>query len=294
LRTKNRTRMIILSETTDQLQLVLGATVATNQLQCVTSWRDRTSTTFVAGRSLKNSNNTTDVVLATSPASSTQRVIDFISVYNNDTANATVIIKFDASGTEYILFKTSLAPDERIEYQEGRGFQVFASTGAVKQSINQGANAPLTNSLSTIILGSDVTNNNAVANTIADVTGLSIAVRANKKYYFKFVIYYTAAATTTGSRWCVKCSTGAATNLAFISEYSLTTTTSTRNAQVQGFDLPATCNATSASTANNMAILEGYFIPTADGDFIARFASEVANSAIVAKAGSVLYYQQLN
>ncbi len=285
--------MIILSETTDNLELVLAGAVTTNQLQCLTSWRDRTSTTFVAGRSLKNSNNTTDVILAVAPASSTQRIIDFISVYNRDTVNATVTIKFDANGTEYILFKTTLAPDERIEYQEGIGFKVFASTGAVKQSINQGANAPLTNTLSTVVLGSDITNNNAVANTIANVTGLSFSVTAGKVYYFKFIIYYTAAATTTGARFCVNCDAGLATNLSMISEYSLTATTTTRNANVQGFDLPATCNATSASTANNMAVMEGYFKPTADGTFTARFASEVDSSAIVAKTGSVCYYQQL-
>jgi hypothetical protein len=78
------------------------------------------------------------------------------------------------------------------------------------------------------------------------------------------------------------------------SEYSLTATTTTRNANVQGFDLPAASNATSASTTNNMAVLEGYFQPTATGTFIIRFASEVLNSAIIAKAGSVLYYQQTN
>lgn len=286
--------MIILSETTDNLQIVLDSPVTTNQLQCFTSWRDRTSTTFVAGRSLVNSNNTTDVVIVSAPSSSHQAIVDYISIYNKDTTNASVTVKLDANGTEYILFKTALAPTEKIEYQEGQGFKVLASTGAVKQSINQGANAPLTNDMSTVILGSDVTNNNAIANTIADVTGLSFSVKNTKKYYFKFIIYYTAAATTTGSRWGVNCSAGLATNLTMISEYSLTTTTTTRNAQIQGFDLPAASNATSASTANNMAILEGYFIPTADGTFIARFASEVASSAIVAKAGSVCYYQQLN
>ena len=33
--------------------------------------------------------------------------------------------------------------------------------------------------------------------------------------------------------------------------------------------------------------------PSVDGTVIARCASEVANSAITAKAGSVVYYQQL-
>lgn len=284
--------MIILSETTDKLQIVLGGSITTNQLQCMTSWRDRTATTFVAGRTVTNTNNTTDVNLAAAPASSTQRVIDFISVYNNDTTNKTVTIKLDANGTEYKLFVVTIASGEAIQYNEGNGFIVIATTGAVKQSINQGANAS-TSGLTAVVLGSDVTNNNAVANTIADVTGLSFSVLANKTYYFKFVIRYTAAAATTGSRWGVNCTAGLATNLTFISEYTLTATTSTRNAMVQAFDSPAASNASSIA-AVNLCIMEGHFTPTADGTFIARFASEVAASAIVAKAGSICYYQQTN
>lgn len=284
--------MIILSETTDNLQIVLSGSVTTNQLQCMTSWRDRTATTFVAGRTVTNTNNTTDVNLAAAPASSTQRVIDFISVYNNDTTNKTVTIKLDANGTEYKLFVVTIASGEAIQYNEGNGFIVIATTGAVKQSINQGANAS-TSGLTAVVLGSDVTNNNAVANTIADVTGLSFSVLANKTYYFKFVIRYTAAAATTGSRWGVNCTAGLATNLTFISEYTLTATTSTRNAMVQAFDSPAASNASSIA-AVNLCIMEGHFTPTADGTFIARFASEVAASAIVAKAGSICYYQQTN
>ena len=284
--------MIILSETTDNLQVVLGGAITTNQLQCFTAWRDRTSTTFVAGRTVTNTNSTTDVTIAASPVASTQRIIDYISVYNNDTVNATVTVKLDANGTEYILFKVTLAATEKIEYHEGQGFKVIASTGAVKQSINQGANAS-TSGLTAVVLGSDVTNNNAVANTIADVTGLSFSVLNGKTYYFQFVIWYTAAATTTGSRWGVNCSAGTAATLSLTSEYTLTTTTSTRNANIQAFDSPAASNATSV-VAMNKAMIEGIFTANADGTFIARFASEVANSAIVAKAGSVCYYQQLN
>lgn len=284
--------MIVLSQTTDNLQVVLGGAITTNQLECMVSWRDRTSTTFTADRTVTTTNNTTNVTIAAAPAASTQRAIDFISIYNKDTVNAVVTVKLDANGTEYILCKVTLATTERLQYQEGVGFQVFASTGAVKQSINQGANAS-TSGITAVILGSDVTNNNAVANTIADVTGLSFSVLATKMYWFKFIIYYTAAATTTGSRWGVNCSAGTAANLSLISEYSLTTTTTTRNANIQAFDSPAASNATSAATGNNMAIMEGYFIPSANGTFIARFASEVSSSAIVAKAGSVCYYQQL-
>ena len=286
--------MIVLATTTDKLQVVLAGAVTTNQLPCVATFREATSSTFIPSKNVTNTNSGTDVDLVPAPASgSTYRIVDYVNIYNNDTVNAVVTVKYDLAGTDYILRKVTLAPTEALEYQEGKGWSVVASTGATKMSINQGANAT-TSTWTAVVLGSDVINNNGVANTIADVTGLSASFLANKMYYFKFVIYFTAAATTTGSRWGVNASAGLATNLSLTSEYSLTTTTTTRNANVQAFDSPAASSATSAATGNNLAVLEGYFIPTADCTFIARFASEVLSSAITAKAGSVLYYQQLN
>lgn len=282
--------MIVLSTVNDNLQVVLGATVATNQLQCFTSWRDRTSTTYTSDRTVINTNDTTDVIIASAPAASTQRIIDFISIYNTDTANAGVTIKFDVSGTEYILFKTVLATGEKLEYQEGQGFKVIANSGAVKQSINQGNNT-IGTSLTAVVLGSDVINNNAVANTIQDVTGLSFSITAGKTYYFEFNIAYTAAATTTGSRWSIN-GPAAPTLLCYSSEYSLAATTTTRNANNISYDLPAACNATSGSTTSNQALISGVITPSANGTVIARFASEVLSSAITAKAGSVCYYQE--
>jgi hypothetical protein len=280
--------MLILTETTDKIQAVLGGTVTTNQLQCMSSWRDITTTVYTPGRTIINTNNTTDIDLVGSPGSSTQRVVDYISIYNKDTANATVTIKFDANGTEYILFVATISAGEKIEYQEGLGFKVIANSGAVKNSINQGNNT-IGTSLTAVVLGTDVVNNNAVANTMRDVTGLSFSVTANHTYYFHATIFYTAAATSTGSRWSIN---GPAAVATWTSEYSLAATTTTRNANVLTYDLPAACNATSAAVDKNQADLMGIIKPTADGTVIVRFASEVAGSAITAKAGSVLYYQQ--
>lgn len=284
--------MLILTQTTDEIEVLLGGAITTNQLQCYATYRDITASAFTPGRTGIVTNGTTPVNVVPSPGASTNRVVDYLSVWNTDTVNAVVTVQFNDNGTTYTLFQTTLASGEKLEYAEGKGFTVFATTGAVKQSINQGANAS-TSGLTAVILGSDVINNNASANTIQDVTGLSFSVTSGKMYYFQFIIYYTAAATTTGSRWGVTCSAGTAANLTLTSEYSLTTTTSTRNANILAFDSPAASNATSAATGNNMAIIEGYFIPTASGTFIARFASEVSGSAITAKAGSVCYYQQL-
>ena len=283
--------MITLSNTTDRIELALDA--ASTLVKAVVTWKDVSASAISPNRTIAASNGTTQVDVSGSPAASAQRVIDNISIFNEEVSlSRTVAIRYNANGTTFILFRSILAAGEKIEYTDGGGWKVFATTGAIKNSINQGANAPLGGTLNSVVLASDVTNNNATANTIQDVTGLSVAMLANKTYYFKFVIWYTAAATTTGSRWGVTASAGTAANLSMVSEYSLTTTTTTRNALIQAFDSPAASNATSATTGNNMAILEGYFRPTADCTFIARFASEVSNSAIVAKAGSVLYYQQ--
>lgn len=281
--------MIILSLQTDKLTVTLGEAHSTAP-QCFASWRDRTSSTFVAGRTVINTNGTNPVDLVASPEGATQRVVDFLTVFNGDSINAVVTIKFNANSTLYTLFKATLAAGETLVYQEGVGFMVLANSGAVKHSINQGSNTVGT-ALSAVVLGADVINNNASANTIADVTGLSFAVLATKAHYFQFIISYTAAASTTGSRWSI--SGPAITRLSYISEYTLTTTTSTRNAMVQAYDSPAACNATSV-VAQNHALIEGIIIPSADGTVIARFASEISGSAITAKAGSVVYYQQLN
>jgi len=60
------------------------------------------------------------------------RVIDFISIYNNDTDDRQVTIKLDANGTEYILWKDVLSPGDTVRYIEGAGFNVFRTYQSIK------------------------------------------------------------------------------------------------------------------------------------------------------------------
>jgi hypothetical protein len=136
-----------------------------------------------------------------------------------------------------------------------------------------------------VTLASDIVNNNATANTLADVTGLSFPVTAGVNYNFHALIYYTSASVNTGSRWSVN--GPAATLLAYTSQYSLTATTVTNN-NVAAYDNPALANATSASTTGNITIIDGIIRPSASGTLIVRFASEIGGSAITAKAGSTI------
>lgn len=277
--------MLVLTQTTDTIKVVLGGAPATNQLRVTSTFRDITTTGYTPDRSGINTNGTTPVNGVAAPAASTQRVIDWLSIYNQDTAAADVTVSFDFNGTSYILSRVTLAPQERLEYVDGSGFRVLTAAGAVKNSLNQGSN-PSVSGLSVAILASDVTNNNGTANTIADVTGLSFAVVNGGTYWFRFTIMYTAAATTTGSRWSINGPTASA--LRFKSEYSLTTTSNTVNEGLSAYDTPAASSASSAATGSNIARIEGFGTFTADGTVIARFASEISSSAIVAKAGSLV------
>ncbi len=142
---------------------------------------------------------------------------------------------------------------------------------------------------SIVAIAADVINNNAVANTIANVTGLKFPVKAGKTYGFEFLIPYTAAAITTGSRWSVN--GPAQTLLAFRTTSTLTATTDTTT-YGNAYDTPSAAGASSL-TAGNIATIQGVVKPSADGDLIARFASEVAGSAITVKAGASVKYWEM-
>ena len=282
--------MIILTTTTDALQIKLEGAITTSELPALSMYRDSSASDFVPGRSLVTTNGSTDVSFVPSPGASTYRIIDFICVTNIDTVSHVITIKYDANGTEFILKELSLGVGESLEYSNDSGWRVYGNNGAVKTSLNQGT-SPAISTLNVAIQPTDVVNNNAVANTIADVTGLSFPVISGNRYYFKFIIDFTSAASTTGSRWAI--SGPSLTRLTMVSNYTLAATTQTLNSGVVAYDTPAAANATSI-VAGNLAILEGYIQCSADGYVIARFASEVSSSAITAKAGSMVQWLQIS
>lgn len=131
------------------------------------------------------------------------------------------------------------------------------------------------------VLPADIAN--SAADTLADVTAFSFPVKSGKKYQFRFFVVYSAAATTTGSRWTIN-TTNVPTTVFYQSSYSLTTTSSTINTGLGAVQLPAASSASSAATTGNIAIVEGIIVPSADDTVILQSASEVNGSAITAKA----------
>ena len=279
--------MLLLTSTSDKIQLVTSSTAP---LEVHATFVDNASGTITPGR--KNteitSATTTDVVAA--PGSSVQRNVQTLIVQNVDgSATNTVTVRHTDGTTAVDIFTVALGFGEVLQFLDGVGFQVFANSGALKTSQNQGNNASGA-AQSVVVLGSDVTNNNGTANTIADVTGLSFPVVSGKKYRFRFDFQYTAAATTTGSRWSIN---GPGGTMRYQSGYSLTATSATTNQGLTAHDMPAASNASSASTGGNNGSVEGFYEASSSGSVILRFASEVSGSAIVCKAGSVVYYQEV-
>ncbi len=279
---------MILLKNGKTLRLGTSSTADVDVLVC---WADYTAAGAVVPDETSTKINTapgTPTTICATPASGDKRTVRFLSVVNIDatTANTVTLESFNGTVASRI-FKVTLAAGEMLVYDEGQGFTVYNAQGQPETSEFSGGAQAAVNALNLVVLASDVTNSNAVANTIADVTGLSFAVTAGESYWFRAVVRYTAAATTTGSRWSVN-GPASPTRLVYRSQYSLTAATETLNAVQNAYDLPAASNATSATTADNLAIIEGHITPSANGTVVIRFASEVANSAIVAKAGSVL------
>lgn len=286
--------MITLTATTHILELTTGSATA---VDVFVSYVDHTTAGGTLGDQQTLITTATTTTILSAPAASTQRQVKTIIINNTAASSNAIVVKKDISGTEYDLFTVTLGPNEALHYTDGQGWQAFTNAGSVKESCNQGI-APISTSMSAVVLSSDRTNNNATANTIADVTDLSFPVTTGT-YWFRFVIWYTSAATATGSRWTIN---GPANSLLGYRQSWGLSAVGTSGTDVMtehnagAYDTPSASNATSSTaTAGqaNIAIIEGLITPTASGNVIARFASEVSSSAIVAKAGSVVYYQKV-
>jgi hypothetical protein len=281
--------MLILSDVNTSIRVVLNAAQTTAPVRCAASYRDTTTTTFAPGSFLSSANSVTPVAVVPSPPVSTQRVVDFLSVFNSDSTNKQVTISIFDGTTSFELYRCVLAPDERVTYTDGHGFRSYNAAGAEKL-IMTGAASPVQSGEQLVVLSSDVVNANAVANTMQDITGLSFSVAANAKYFFEFWIDFTAAATTTGSRFSIN-GPASPTELVYFSNYPLTATSETSNRGLTAYDLPAATSA--SSNLRNVGTVRGFIKPSASGVVTARFASEIASSAITAKAGSFCKFQQI-
>lgn len=137
--------------------------------------------------------------------------------------------------------------------------------------------------LSTVRLAADVTNSTT---TLANVTGLAVALAANSTYQIDGQVMFQTAATTTGIRLTQTVPTGSTVVAQWNTPTSLTASTL---ANQRAADAGATTTAIDTANANTLATTSILVINGATaGSLQIRFASEVAGSNAVVKAGSNL------
>lgn len=120
---------MLLLDTSTKLQLVLAAAHASAALEIVAAWLDITG--HAPGLTTQTSNGATDVDVVAAPASGL-RAVKSLTVFNSDSAAATVTLKTDNGGTERRVFKATLAVGDSLIYEDGRGWGVHDASGNLK------------------------------------------------------------------------------------------------------------------------------------------------------------------
>jgi hypothetical protein len=154
---------MILDNTTRTIEVVLAGAVTTNQLPIVATYGDSTSsdTTMLAVPSLTNS--TTAVTVIAAPAASTQRRVIGMSVYNADTASATVMVRYNDNGTIYPIIKIAVPSGYTLQYTLDGGWSLISASGSLQTGVAGPSGAAGTNG----------TDGVAKLNGINDQTGTS-------------------------------------------------------------------------------------------------------------------------
>ena len=290
--------MILLANTSSLLNIITSSTA---NIDVHASYMDYNGSSFTPG--VKNTAivTATTTAIVNSPGFSVYRTVKTITIRNKHATTVNTITVIHTDGTTQVeLLKITLASDEVLHYHESAGFWVTDAFGRTKLNDSTNGSGAAVNNMNLVVLSSDVVNNNATANTIADITGLSFDVTAGEGYWFRFNIIYTAAATATGSRFSIN-GPGSPTWLGYRSSVGLgtagtggTDVFTDLNAAV--YDSQSGANATSpTATAGqlNTALITGFIQPSANGTVVGRFASEISSSAITAKKGSFIEWYRV-
>lgn len=114
---------MLLDATTKTIEVLLGGAVTTSQLPVVVSYVDIDgSGNVTGGENDTATNNTTAVTALAAPASGHQRSVENFSVYNKDTASATVTVRVNNNGTLREMKTKTLAAGESLVWTRSRGW----------------------------------------------------------------------------------------------------------------------------------------------------------------------------
>lgn len=261
--------MLLLVSTSDKVQLVTDSTAT---VDVHASYVDFPAPPTPGRKNTAiSSATTTDIVAA--PGGSVQRNVKTLVIRNKHASTTvTVTVQHTDGTTTAQLHQEVLAPGEALLFVDGVGFE------SVGPSYSRDAIRYVT---------SDSTH--ATAATFADVTGLTFAVLSGKKYAIDAHLIHQTNATTTGAQFGIG---GVAMTEMMLSGIAMITASVTAaayasSAAVTAVDTAFVVETTGPGAVNMIALMRGYFIPSASGTLAVRATSEVTVAGgLVVKKGS--------
>lgn len=100
--------MIVLDTTSKSITVVMSGAAATTNPSYTTAYADNNGTSFTEGASDGVLSGTTPVTVVSAPASSTRRIVNSITIENNDTASVTLTIGYVNGANTRVLAKVTL------------------------------------------------------------------------------------------------------------------------------------------------------------------------------------------
>ena len=100
--------MIVLDTTSKSITIVMSGAAATTNPSFTAAYADNNGTTFTEGANDGVLNGTTAVTVVAAPAASTRRIINTITVENNDTAAVTITVGYLNTASTRVIVKVTL------------------------------------------------------------------------------------------------------------------------------------------------------------------------------------------
>lgn len=107
---------MFLTTTSAKLEILLGATVTTNNIVFVADYIDITSSSFAPGVNAGSVSSSTPVTLLDSPSASTQRQVQDFIVYNADTVDTNIVVRYNDGTNTFNIFDGTLHTQETLQY----------------------------------------------------------------------------------------------------------------------------------------------------------------------------------
>ena len=127
--------MLALDAATKSLEIKLAGAITTTELPFVAGFVELDQTLFALSASSETDGTTnggTAVAVVAAPAAGRTRKLNYLSVFNVDTAVAVVTVQINNGGTKRISWKGTLAIGDTLTYVDERGFFVTDANGSLK------------------------------------------------------------------------------------------------------------------------------------------------------------------